>query len=125
MRPNANEFSMARYHTPRLFSLFFFIWCVTSPGAMAVDKPEIKATHSPKQPKSGEAVRVSVELRNSAKADDLVLQYQIVEPGAYIALSDPAYAKDWKELPLESDRAASGESRATFRATLPAEVQKN
>jgi hypothetical protein len=61
----------------------------------AAEKAEIKANHSPKQPKSGEAVTVSVSLRRPVKANDFVLQYQVVEPGQYIALEDAEYTKNW------------------------------
>lgn len=121
---------MARHHTLGIVRLLgaalaLFTANLGLQSVQAADKPDVKVSHSPKQPKSGEAVTVSVSLRRSVKANDLVLQYQVVEPGGYITLSDPAYATEWKQVSLQAEPDSSDDGRAKMKASLPADVQKN
>jgi len=76
--------------------------------------------HSPKQPKSGDKVTITVRPPAATKDSDLALQYQVVEPGKYIALADATYAKEWTSLPLRANA-----KDASLMAELPGELQKN
>jgi hypothetical protein len=103
-----------------------FAWDFISQRVTAAEKPEIKASHTPKQPKSGEPVTISVSLRQPVKANDLVLQYQVVEPGNYIALADSDYSENWKQVSInQAETEDSDGKRSILKATLPAELQKN
>ncbi len=97
------------------------VFSVASPPAVEV------VSHTPQQPRSGEAVTVTVrvaELRGYASAKLLV---QVVEPGSYIRKSDPAYEQGWQEFALHDD-GKGGDARAqdnTLTAVVPGEFQKH
>ncbi|MDB5319807.1 MAG: hypothetical protein JWN40_1438 [Phycisphaerales bacterium] len=71
-------------------------------------------THAPQQPKPNQAVHVTATIAPSFT--NITLQYQLVDPGAYIELKDPAYAKNWIALPMH----AAGNA---WTADLPANLQ--
>lgn len=85
----------------------------------------IKVSHVPKQPKTGDAVKIKVKGLNPASASDCVLQYQVVEPGKYVALNDPAYAEAWQEVALTKGEDGIGAGGDGLSASLPAELQRN
>src|SRR5688572_17930651 len=59
-----------------------------------------KVGHLPQQPKPGEKVRVTATIVEGNS--DVKLEYQVVEPGAYIELKDPAYAEGWVSVPMRA-----------------------
>jgi hypothetical protein len=79
-----------------------------------------KVSHAPKEPKSGEAVRISTVVKPHVTA--VTLEYQIVDPGAYIELKDPAYKTNWASLPMKEENLKAGRG---FVATIPAADQKH
>jgi len=81
----------------------------------------LKTEHAPLQPHSGEAVHISVQVQPGLT--NVVLQYQLVEPGAYIELRDPAFTNRWQSLPMQP--VESTNDQPVFQATLPAQLQKN
>ncbi len=81
----------------------------------------------PEQPRAGESVRVSVKVTDPEGVASVVLEYQVVEPGAYIELGDAAYADpaNWRSLAM-NDLGADGDAVAgddTYTCTVPASVQ--
>jgi hypothetical protein len=72
--------------------------------------------HTPLQPHSGQPVEITATVQPEIK--DVTLEYQIVEPGAYIELKDPAFSKNWTSVPMRP-------KGSQFQATLPAELQKH
>lgn len=83
--------------------------------------------HSPNEPTSGEAVRISAKVTDPNGVSSVLLQYQIVSPGAYIELADPAYTNtaNWISIPM-NDTGTSGDVSAgddVYTATVPASVQ--
>src|SRR3954469_11537178 len=70
-----------------------------APGAVEEEPWCSHVTHSPKQPKTGESVKLSASI--AAGYTDVALQYQVVEPGNYIELHDPQYAKEWTTLAIK------------------------
>jgi hypothetical protein len=114
---------------PGLLSLVCLI--VAWPGAVlgadeAKAKDAIKVSHAPKQPKTGDRVVITLEMLRDRVADQLVLQYQVVEPGKYIALDDPDYAESWTEVALvKAPRQKTDADRIAFTAELPPELQAN
>lgn len=81
----------------------------------------VNLQHSPVQPHSAQVVTITAELSDSITNAELL--YQVVEPGAYIELQDPAFARNWAALPMQP--AAQPSRKSLFRAGLPAEVQKH
>ena len=81
----------------------------------------LSAKHTPKQPRSGEPVRIIAEV--ARELSGVALQCQIVEPGAYVELKDRAYQSNWVSFPMEpGKRSANGR---TFAVELPGTLQKN
>ena len=81
--------------------------------------------HEPLQPKADVPVLVTAQL--GAGATKAVLKLQPVAPGQYIRKSDPAYEKEWTDLPLHDD-GAEGDVKAgdgIFSARVPAAYQKH
>lgn len=124
----ASTYSAARRIPSGLKALFLFvsfisIWHVVSRPEAKAANADLKASHSPKQPKSGEDVTITFSIVRPINASEVALQYQVIEPGAYIALDDPAYAESWEKVPMK--QGASDGPRSVFTATLPGELQKN
>src|SRR3954454_21060347 len=80
-----------------------------APGAM-----EVK--HSPKQPRSGQAVIITASPQTHFASASL--EYQIVEPGAYVALKDSEYKSRWVSLHMRPNA-----TEGTFSAEIPSTVQ--
>src|SRR5688572_33412336 len=80
----------------------------SAPSAGAAAKSPFEVRHVPEQPRSGEQVTISVQSPAGSKDAALELQYQVVDPGKYIARADSAYTKQWTSVPLKLD--ASGGS---------------
>ncbi|MBX9679558.1 MAG: CotH kinase family protein [Gemmataceae bacterium] len=89
----------------------------------ADDAPAIR--HEPVQPKPGVAVLVTAALpKETAKT---TLRLQAVAPGKYIRKTDPAYEKDWVDLPMRDD-GREGDAKAgdgVFSVRVPATYQKH
>ena len=86
------------------------VWAVAAPAA---------ARHEPRQPKPGEAVRITAEFPTDKAPSAASLEYQIVEPGKYLAKSDPKFSRQWVSVPMTN----SGPGK--FSAELPSAMQQN
>ena len=84
----------------------------TKSGAVAVD-------HTPAQPKSGQPVVVTAQFSAAHPGPELQLQYQVVDPGKYIAMKDSAFEKRWESVAMQ--RGGQGE----FTAQLPGSLQRH
>src|ERR1044071_3603076 len=91
--------------------LSFFLECGMS-SLFGAEQLIVK--HLPKAPKSGEKVVIS--LSKASGIQEAALEYQIVLPGSYVALKDPAYARGWTSVAMQK----SGDS---FSAEIPASAQ--
>ncbi len=81
--------------------------------------------HEPPLPKPDATVLVTARLTDgTTKA---VLKVQAVAPGKYIRKSDPAYEKDWIDLPMRDD-GLEGDAKAgdgVFSVRAPATLQRH
>ena len=93
-----------------------------------VQPPAVEAVaHSPQQPRSGDAVTVTVRVTEPRGYASAKLLVQVVEPGSYIRKSDAAYEQGWREFALHDD-GKDGDERAqdgVFTAVVPGEIQKH
>ncbi len=83
--------------------------------------------HSPKQPAANVPVTITAKVTDADGVASVAFQYQVVDPGAYIELSDTAYtnATNWSSVPM-LDNGAGGDVLAaddTFTCVLPPAVQ--
>jgi hypothetical protein len=88
--------------------------------------PQIRqADHSPEEPSSGQSVKITAKITDPEGVRDVNLQYQIIEPGNYIELSDAAYQTSWLTVAM-NDAGSDGDDALRddiFTAVLPASVQ--
>ncbi|MBN2505695.1 MAG: lamin tail domain-containing protein [Verrucomicrobia bacterium] len=88
--------------------------------------PQIRQVdHNPQQPRSGDTVRITAKVTDPDGVGSVTLQYQLVDPGAYIELTDPAYTATWVTVPM-NDAGQAGDEAAgddVYTATLPAALQ--
>ena len=102
-----------------------------SPGAansvfVANPPPAMRQVeHLPEQPTSSQPVVISTKVTDPDGIDSVTLQYQLVDPGDYIKLSDPRYPTTWTDVPMSDD--GSGDDALAgddiFTATLPGTLQ--
>jgi hypothetical protein len=81
--------------------------------------------HTPQSPRSGEDVVVTAKITDPNGVGAASLQYQLVNPGSYIALGDAAYQTSWTTLPMRDDGQGGDAVAAdgTYSVTLPASLQ--
>ena len=89
-------------------------------GAFTSNPPpslrQVQAT--PKQPTPGTAVTLSVRATDPDGVTSVTAEYQLVEPGKYIELTDLEYTTRWTPLPM----SRTAEDTNVFRVTLPADL---
>src|SRR6266852_1565194 len=78
----------------------------TSAGSAA---PIEDVTHTPQQPHSRETVTVTARVHGLVT--NAMLEYQLVDPGKYIDLSDAAYKTNWTSVTM-NDAGKSGDAKA-------------
>ncbi len=90
--------------------------------------PQIRQVkHTPKQPASGEQVVISVKVSDPDGVASVVLLYQQVNPGQYIALADAEYDTNWISIQMVDD-GSGGDAIAgdfVFTVQMPASLQQH
>jgi hypothetical protein len=88
--------------------------------------PHIRqVNHSPKQPKSGDVVTVTAKVTDSDGVADVILSYQVVEPGNYINIKDSQYYTNWTDVTMHDD-GIDGDKIAgddIYSVQLPGSIQ--
>lgn len=85
--------------------------------------PSVTAlSHTPEVPASGQAVAVTARVVDPDGVSSVVLQYQVVEPGNYLRLTDAAYATSWTNVPM-ADSGLTG--NGVYTAVIPASIQQH
>lgn len=77
-----------------------------------------QVSHSPKQPRAGDATVISARITDPEGVAEATLEYQVVAPGSYLELGDDAYRSDWTPVPMLRTTADTN----VFAAMLPAAV---
>ncbi|GIT78228.1 MAG: hypothetical protein Ct9H300mP32_6100 [Verrucomicrobiota bacterium] len=60
-----------------------------------------KVEHLPRQPKGGEAVVITTVPAVNDDGSEIYAEYQVVRPGSYVHIDEPAYERNWSKLPKE------------------------
>jgi hypothetical protein len=82
--------------------------------------PQIRQVeHQPKQPGSGQAVVITAKVTDPDGVAGVTLQYQAVEPGNYLRLTDAAFATNWISLPMRDDGTGGDVTANDFVFTTP------
>jgi CotH kinase protein/Lamin Tail Domain/Immunoglobulin domain/Bacterial TSP3 repeat len=88
--------------------------------------PQIRQVeHAPKEPRSGDAVRITAKATDPDGVAGLTLEYQMVDPGSYIELTDAAYTNTWTILAMRDD-GVNGDAVAgddVYSVEMPAVLQ--
>ena len=90
--------------------------------------PQIRQVdHLPVSPAPGESVAITAKITDPDGMGAVSLEYQIVDPGTYIRLSDPAYTANWTSIPMRDDATGGDElaGDSIFTANIPASIQTN
>lgn len=88
-----------------------------TPGALnsvfATNTPPAirQVAHVPQQPTSQEPVTITAKITDPDNVTEVVLHYQLVNPGNYVELADAAYANNWTSLPM-NDAGVNGDAVA-------------
>ncbi len=77
--------------------------------------------HEPRSPRSGETVTVTAKITDPDGVGPVTLDYQVVEPGSYIRLTDDTYASEWTSVPMTVSEA----DPAIFQVAIPAAIQEH
>ncbi len=90
--------------------------------------PQVRqVSHSPQQPASGQDVIVTAKITDPDGVSGVKLEYQLVEPGSYIRMTDFAYDTRWTAIAMADDGTrgdlVAGDS--IFSVTIPGSLQKH
>ncbi len=90
--------------------------------------PQIRqVAHEPRAPVSGQPVTITAKMTDGDGMGNVSLEYQVVEPGNYIALEDAAYRTSWTSVPMTDSGggidAIAGDG--IFSAELPGSLQQH
>jgi hypothetical protein len=80
----------------------------------------VEMTVSPSRIHTGDPVEITI--RPGVQAKSVMLQYQAVDPGKYIAIKDSAYKSQWIDVPMVQSQPGP---QAAFTSQIPASVQSN
>ena len=88
--------------------------------------PQVRqVSHLPQAPTSGQDVVVTAKITDPGGVGTVILEYQLVEPGSYIRMTDAEYDTEWTALPMADDGTgddlAAGDS--IFTVTIPGSLQ--
>ena len=83
--------------------------------------------HSPKQPKSNQIVTITAKVTDSDGVGDVILSYQVVEPGSYIGIDDWQYGSNWFGINMHDDGLEGDEIAGddTYSVQLPGSLQRH
>jgi hypothetical protein len=88
--------------------------------------PQIRQVdHKPNQPASGQPVKITAKVTDPESVASVGLRYQLVDPGSYIELTDPAYQDNWTAVTM-NDTGVNGDEFAgdsIYSVELPASLQ--
>ena len=104
--------------------LLVFVPFVSNAAKPAAPDFVSEVKHQPQQPHSDQPVKVTVKLKAAISVKGVSLQYQVVDPGKYIALSDPEYGSKWESLSM-IESAGSRDDERIYSIELPASLQKH
>lgn len=104
-----------------------------TPGAensgFATDaSPQVRqVSHSPQQPTAGQDILITAKITDPDGVSGVNLEYQLVEPGSYIRLTDFAYDTQWTAIAMVDDGTRGDQvgGDSIFTVTIPGARQKH
>ncbi|MFT6863321.1 MAG: hypothetical protein ACJAVK_001882 [Akkermansiaceae bacterium] len=97
-------------------------------GFAADAPPQVRqVSHSPQQPATGQEILITAKITDPEGVSSVTLEYQLVEPGRYIRMTDFAYNTQWSALAMTDDGThgdqVAGDS--IFTIAVPGALQKH
>lgn len=86
-----------------------------------------QVNHTPEMPASGQDVLITIKATDPEGVASVTLDYQLVDPGSYIRLTDPAYQTNWTTVAMHDD-GLNGDAVAgddIYSVVMPAALQIN
>lgn len=83
--------------------------------------------HTPDTPSDDDDTVISAKITDADSVRTVALEYQLVDPGNYIRLSDADYTTEWESMPMNDD-GRDGDAMAddaTFTVTLSNELHQH
>ncbi|MDB4502034.1 lamin tail domain-containing protein [Akkermansiaceae bacterium] len=77
--------------------------------------------HSPAEPGSSDPVTISAKVTDPDGVESVALEYQVVAPGSYVRISDPAYETSWTGIEMT---AAEGDG-SIYSAVIPGQAHRH
>jgi hypothetical protein len=86
-----------------------------------------QVNNAPEQPTGGDVVTVTAKITDPDGVASATLQYQVVTPGNYIAIDDPAYQTDWTAVAMHDDGTAGDAvgGDGIYSAQVPASANQH
>ena len=83
--------------------------------------------HLPAIPTSSDPVTITAKITDPQGVGTVSLDYQVVDPGSYIRITDASYDSGWISVPMNDDgiNGDAFSSDSTYTAVLPASVQQH
>jgi hypothetical protein len=106
------------------------VWALISTTAVAARAPKtssvpvswlLEIEQVPRQPRSGQEVKITARVQTNVTA--VKVEYQVVDPGAYVELKDPAYNKNWIAVPMQP--GAESPNGRVLQTQLPGQLQRH
>lgn len=97
---------------------------VSNPNTLPIVR---QISHEPHQPKADEEVLITAMVINTTSNTNLVLEYQLIDPGNYISKNDDAYNNNWTSLAM-NDNGIGGDGFANdgiFSVKMSSNLQTN
>jgi hypothetical protein len=105
-------------------------WALLATTAVAAKTPKtpsplpswfLEVEHTPRQPRPGQEVEITARVHTNVTA--VKVEYQVVDPGAYVELNDPEYKKNWVAVQMQP--GAGSQNGLVLQAQLPGQLQKH
>lgn len=127
MSPSDRRFlsflASAGFAAGAMLALPLDVQAATIPGGGPALVAEVR--HTPPQPRAGEAVKVTAHYLGAGQPKGVTLQFQLVDPGKYIALQDAQYKTNWVSVEM-NDAGKNGDAVAgdqVYSAEIPGDLQ--
>lgn len=79
-----------------------------------------QVAHTPRQPRSGQAVQISARVTDPDGVASATLEYQLVAPGNYVEITDDAFRTNWTSLTMQRGT----DDTNVFTITLPGSLSR-
>lgn len=95
------------------------MWALSSRSLLGAKAGAPEISQEPLAPRSGEVVHITASV--PINVTNLLLQYQLVDPGRYVELRNPSYQLNWVAVSMKS--VSKSTDQVLFTAAMSAQLQ--